>query len=142
MREAGVNKRSQLVKLLSECPCEGGEERGNCPYRRFGKCKLYEELDYCTIVTLAEHLIANGVTVQEQVRDCHWATEQAYKNGYAKGVEDGKRGATEVAHGLWQVIRSKADVAYTCSQCGMTYCEGDPTEKPFKYCPECGSKNE
>ena len=36
---------------------------------------------------IADHLIAHGVTINE---DCHWATEQAYKNGYAKGYEDGK----------------------------------------------------
>ena len=35
---------------------------------------------------LADHLIANGVTFREH--DCHWATEQAYKNGYRKGYAD------------------------------------------------------
>ena len=38
---------------------------------------------------IAIHLIANGVTLNS--RDCHWATEQAYKNGYNKGYEDGIR---------------------------------------------------
>ena len=38
-----------------------------------------------TFEMAADHLIANGVTVQ---RDCHWATEQAYKNGYEKGKAD------------------------------------------------------
>ena len=33
----------------------------------------------------ADHLIANGVTFQN--RDIHWATEQAYKNGYADGAK-------------------------------------------------------
>ena len=37
-----------------------------------------------TKAELADHLIANGVTLQN--RDDHWATEAAYKNGY----EDGK----------------------------------------------------
>lgn len=31
---------------------------------------------------IADHLIANGVTIP---RDYHWATEQAYKNGYEAG---------------------------------------------------------
>ena len=31
---------------------------------------------------MADRLIANGVTIQ---KDYHWATEQAYKNGYADG---------------------------------------------------------
>ena len=28
-------------------------------------------------------------------RDCHWATEQAYKNGYEKGYADGERKCNE-----------------------------------------------
>ena len=45
------------------------------------------EMEWQTTEALADHLIANGVTFQP--RDIHWATEQAYKNGY----EDGKRDA-------------------------------------------------
>ena len=37
---------------------------------------------YAKEEALADHLIANGVTIQD---DHHWATEQAYKNGYADG---------------------------------------------------------
>ena len=45
---------------------------------------------------IADHLIANGVTFQN--RDIHWATEQAYKNSYTKGFEDGKKAvANQVA---------------------------------------------
>lgn len=40
---------------------------------------------------IADNLIDNGVTLPEKVRDYHWATEQAYKNGY----EAGKRDATD-----------------------------------------------
>ena len=36
--------------------------------------------------TIADYLIANGVTFQH--RDCHWATERAYKNGYAKAAKE------------------------------------------------------
>lgn len=48
--------------------------------------------------------------------------------------------AVEVVHGQW--IKGKYPGEYTCSRCGMEYCEADPADKPFKYCPECGSKNE
>ena len=34
---------------------------------------------------IADHLISHGVTFN---RDCHWATEQAYKNGKADGVKE------------------------------------------------------
>lgn len=48
--------------------------------------------------------------------------------------------AEEVVHGKW--IKGKYPGEYTCSRCGMEYCEADPADKPFNYCPECGSKNE
>lgn len=69
--------------------------------------------------------------------DIYEATEQAYKNGYIKGHADAK---AEIVHGKW--LKGGHDGEYICSKCGMTYCEADPTEKPFNYCPECGSKNE
>ena len=48
--------------------------------------------------------------------------------------------AVEVVHGRW--IRGEYEGEYTCSVCGMEYCEADPSEKPYNYCPKCGSKNE
>ncbi len=48
--------------------------------------------------------------------------------------------AVEVVHGRW--IPGEFEGEYTCSRCGMEYCEADPRERPYKYCPECGSKNE
>ena len=48
--------------------------------------------------------------------------------------------AVEVVHGRW--IKGKYPGEYICSRCGLEYCEADPEEKPYKYCPECGSKNE
>ena len=48
--------------------------------------------------------------------------------------------AVEVVHGRW--MRGVFEGEYTCSRCGMEYCETDPENRPFKYCPECGSKNE
>lgn len=47
---------------------------------------------------------------------------------------------TEVVHGKW--IKGKYPGEYTCSRCGMEYCEADSADKPFNYCPECGSQNE
>ena len=42
---------------------------------------------------IADGLIRNGVTLESY--DCHWATEQAYKNGYEKGYADGERKCNE-----------------------------------------------
>ena len=51
-----------------------------------------------------------------------------------------KADAVEVVHGRW--MKGKYPGEYICSHCGLEYCEADPEEKPYKYCPECGSKNE
>lgn len=50
----------------------------------------------------------------------------------------------EVKHGRWMKDPHTADVCaeYRCSLCGYSYCEADPKHPPFKYCPECGAKNE
>lgn len=50
----------------------------------------------------------------------------------------------EVRHGEWIKDTRTADVCaeYRCSFCGFMYCEADPKYPPYKYCPECGSKNE
>lgn len=40
-----------------------------------------------TLGDIADHLISHGVTVQEQIRDHYWATEQAYKNGKADALK-------------------------------------------------------
>ena len=50
----------------------------------------------------------------------------------------------EVRHGEWVKNESVADVCgeYRCSLCGFMYCEADPKYPPYKYCPECGAKNE
>ncbi len=50
----------------------------------------------------------------------------------------------EVRHGVWIKDTRTADVCaeYRCSLCGFMYCEADPKYQPYKYCPECGSKNE
>ena len=65
------------------------------------------------------------------------ATEQAYKNGYAKGYEDGKRDA--VKHGRWIRVPSSdmmTGKAYKCSECNkMRYGSFMPN-----YCQNCGAK--
>ena len=48
--------------------------------------ELIELVYYCSIEELADHLIRNGIGFVG--RDIHWATEQAYKNGYAKAVKE------------------------------------------------------
>lgn len=55
--------REKLIELLSQVQYLGGLEE-----------------------KVADHLIASGVTLKSH--DCHWATEQAYKNGYEKGKAD------------------------------------------------------
>ena len=65
------------------------------------------------------------------------ATEAAYKNGYAKGYEDGKR------HGQWIMRLDKDDCEYIeCSLCGEQFYDGDNDtfDHPYNYCPNCGAK--
>ena len=89
---------------------------------------------------IADHLIANGVTFRE---DAHWATEQAYKNGY----EDGKKDA--VVHGRWVLLAEFFDgsICTECSVCGeeYTYKKGrleyiGVEYAKYNYCPNCGAK--
>ena len=69
------NTREKLIELLEADPCV-------CfAWDCVGDCK-YAKLKNCFGERYADHLIANGVTIQD---DHHWATEQAYKNGYADG---------------------------------------------------------
>ena len=77
------NTREKLIELLSvghECP-DGrnpflDESCSTCPY--YGA-------ENCDAEVKADRLIANGVTFHN--RDCHWATEQAYKNGKADALK-------------------------------------------------------
>lgn len=65
-------------------------------------------------------------------------TEQAYKNGYAKGYEDGKRDA--VNHGQWEkpdkfgMNHKFNNLGVVCSHC----CSWSDNKR--KFCPECGAK--
>lgn len=72
----------------------------------------------------------------------HEATEAAYKNGYAKGYEDGKRDA--VKHGQWIPLEydGYADGnpvwdLWECSECQEEHSGDEDTLTP--YCPNCGA---
>ena len=62
-----MDVRKKLVELLAGCPCESDCEGmvGSCPHRKNGNCNEIFKLSYCAVSKLAQHLIANGVTVQE-----------------------------------------------------------------------------
>ena len=60
--------RQTIVKLISSCACNGpGESLGSCTDRKYGQCGEVANLSYCVIQNLANHLIANGVTVQRWI---------------------------------------------------------------------------
>lgn len=81
------NTREKLIELLSKTSCRGdGESLGSCPDRKYGICGEVANLSYCVIQNIANHLICNGVTLQDH--DCCLATEIAYKNGYEAGRKD------------------------------------------------------
>ena len=64
-----MDVREKLVELLCGCPCESDCEGmiGSCPNRKNGNCNEIFKLSYCAVSKLAQHLIANGVTVQEWI---------------------------------------------------------------------------
>ena len=65
----------------------------------------------------------------------HDATEAAYKNGYAKGFEDGKKEA--VKRGRWEHLGGDE---WCCTECGNVITTEGSWEKPTKkYCNECGA---
>ena len=65
-----MDVKKKLVELLGGCPCESDCEGsvGSCPNRKNGNCNEVFKLSYCAVSKLAQHLIANGVTVQECTR--------------------------------------------------------------------------
>lgn len=75
--------REKLIKLLC-APCNGPEDIGCCPSRKYGKCAEVEKLSCCAIQKLADHLIANGVTITPAVpgpKMGHDMAEICYRNG-------------------------------------------------------------
>lgn len=78
----------------------------------------------------------------------HDMTEQAYKNGYAKGYEDGKKDAESVVHGEWLdgcAIHKDKEVykSIDCSVCEEVFkIESHDREywkKRFERCFCCGA---
>lgn len=60
--------REKLVELLGSVSCNGnGESLGSCPDRKYGRCGEAANLSYCVIQNTANHLIANGVTIQRWI---------------------------------------------------------------------------
>lgn len=61
-----MNIQKKLVELLGTVSCNGnGESLGSCPDRKYGICGEVANLSYCVIQNIANHLVVNGVTVQE-----------------------------------------------------------------------------
>jgi hypothetical protein len=85
--------------------------------------------DKCYAEVYADHLIANGVTLN--VCDCHWATEQAYKNGYKQGKQD----AVEAAHGRCDYCKDGKSFIRQTTMYG-----NDGLWHRINYWPNCGAE--
>ena len=61
--------KEELIRLIYGTSCESEFEGqpGSCPYRRYGTCGIIGKIDFCAATHLADHLIANGVTVQRWI---------------------------------------------------------------------------
>lgn len=83
--EKGNRMKEKLIKLVCACPCDGPENvAGCCPSRKHGMCGEVERVSYCAIQKIAEHLIANGVTITPAVPEPkmdHDMAEICYRNG-------------------------------------------------------------
>ena len=66
----------------------------------------------------------------------HDMTEQAYKNGYDKGYEDGKRDT--VKHGKWERNENGKIVCSVCKNEPLLDDFGHWEMSP--YCPHCGAR--
>ena len=86
----------KFMKLLGAVPCESTCEGqpASCPDRKNGCCSMVDKLDYCAIVHLAEHLIANGAVVPVRCGKCaHWVPDDhrrtygtCFKHGFQHGI--------------------------------------------------------
>ena len=105
--------REKLIELVKEAEehatdtCVFHDSCEDCPGRKYGRrCRDY---------LVADHLIANGVTIQ---KEGVWVGEA---DGYADG---------ELVYDVWY-----------CSECN--YCIDDGTDDPDllpNYCQKCGAK--
>lgn len=71
---------------------------------------------------------------------CLFAAE--YIKSVLKLIDEAPSVEAEPKRGRWIVGEQDVAVEYTCSVCGFTYCEADPTIPPEKYCCKCGARNE
>ena len=103
-------------------------------------CERYCNHPYChNVKRAAEKLLANGITFSAAVpghENQYNIAEMSYKNGYEKGLEDGKR--QHAKYGRW-IIKSRGHGSNAmqwaeCSECCVC---GSPQ---WKVCPVCETK--
>lgn len=69
----GLPGSRELQDLLCKVECIGGEELGNCPERRFGRCRSIARLESCQIHAITDYFLSNGVIVPPcRVGDTVW----------------------------------------------------------------------
>ena len=79
-----MTDRKELIRLLSATSCHGpGESLGSCPDRKYGMCGEVADLSYCVIQNMANHLIQNGVTIQNWIPASEPPKEWKDENGDA-----------------------------------------------------------
>lgn len=96
--------RKKLIKLLSNVSCNGnGESLGSCPDRKYGLCGEVAELSYCAIQNIANHLVANGVTIQRWI-----PVSEGLPDLHTDEYEelDGSRMQFEVSDPVWVMTES------------------------------------
>lgn len=104
-----MNDRDRLIELIKYCAdCPHPEEDFPC------ECCRYAKEKNCREAYIADHLIANGVTIQKRGR---WDDSGRYK--FPSGA-----------------------LAIRCSECGCALHESEYRLYNWHYCPCCGSKME
>lgn len=77
-----ADMKEKLVKLMQECKCdEAYRNPGYCDgfRKETGKCAEITEIP-CALRQLADHLIANDVTIPVRCKDClGWCSEKIAK---------------------------------------------------------------
>ena len=58
-----VNIKHNLICLIATTRCDVPKEFVACNSRKFGVCRAEDNLPYCSIQAMANHFIANGVTI-------------------------------------------------------------------------------
>ena len=61
------SSKDELIRLIETVACNGDEDFGSCPDRKYGRCREFAKVSYCAIQKLADHLIANGLVLQRQM---------------------------------------------------------------------------